>query len=459
MQADGVPLLPGPKPHGLALLLLAGMGALFFTSYAWSNWLASQRSDLPSLYFAWERHIPFIPWTILPYWSIDLFYAGSFFLWSTRTRLLTHTMRLLAAQLISVACFVAFPLRFAFDHPAADGWAGKLFTLLGGFDKPFNQAPSLHISLLFILWVAYAAHVRGLWRWLLHGWFALIGVSVLTTYQHHVIDVPAGWLVGCLCVFALPFSEGKGRALQDGQTSRVARCYGMGALVLALVSLAILHAMIAAGMLLAWTAIALACVARQYHVARPEGLGKQPDGTLPMASWCLLAPYICGAFLNSRLWTRGQPGASRVAERLWLSRFPTAAELRRTGADAVLDLTAEFPRLVRPEVYRCIPVLDLTVPGQSDLRAAVDAIHAWHAEGRTVLVCCALGYARSALVAAAWLSDQYPAPVAPSQLLAQLRAVRPGVRFGSRGIAALAAHMSTTRQQTADRHAQGVDNA
>lgn len=458
-RADRLPLTPDRPPNGLALLLLAGMGTLFFTSYTWSNWLASHRANVPSLYFSWERHIPSIPWTILPYWSIDLFYAGSFFIWSTRSDLLRHVKRLLSAQLIAVACFVAFPLRFAFEHPSTYGWTGKMFTLLNGFDKPFNQAPSLHISLLFILWVAYAERARGGWRWCLHGWFVLIGLSVLTTYQHHLIDVPTGWLVGCLCVFAFPKSERRGRVARDAQTRRIARRYGIGASAMALLSLAVLRDTVIAGLLLAWTAVALACVAQQYRCAQPGGFGKQADGTLPVASWCLLAPYICGAFLNARWWTRGKPGFSRVAEGLWLGRFPTASELHRAGIDAVLDLSAELPRLLCPSAYHCLPVLDLTVPAQGDLGVAVEVINAWRAQGRTVLVCCALGYSRSALVVAAWLSDQYPEAVAPSQLLAQLRAVRPGVVLAPRSFEALSAYMSTRRQHTNSHHLQGAANA
>lgn len=38
---------------------------------------------LPEISFAWERHIPFWAWTIVPYWSLNIFYAlGLFLCWS-----------------------------------------------------------------------------------------------------------------------------------------------------------------------------------------------------------------------------------------------------------------------------------------------------------------------------------------------------------------------------------------
>ena len=39
-----------------------------------------------------------------------------------------------------------------------------MFDALAGFDKPFNQAPSLHIALLVILWELYARQARGVAR-------------------------------------------------------------------------------------------------------------------------------------------------------------------------------------------------------------------------------------------------------------------------------------------------------
>ena len=134
---------------------------------------------------AWERAIPLWPWTIVPYWSIDLLYGVSLFLCASRAELNAHAKRLLAVTLLSCLCFLLFPLRFGFERPPLDGVFGRMFDLLMGFDKPFNQAPSLHIGLLLVLWLRYWQHTPPRWLWLLHGWFALIGVSVLTTWQHH----------------------------------------------------------------------------------------------------------------------------------------------------------------------------------------------------------------------------------------------------------------------------------
>ena len=136
------------KPAVLWLLLLA---PLFFSTYGFATWVTSQRSDVGTLVFDWETHMPFWAWTIVPYWSIDLLYGFSLLLPSTRHELKQHALRLLSAQVIAVSCFLIWPLRFTFERPELDGVFGWLFAVLAGFDKPFNQAPSLHIALLVIL--------------------------------------------------------------------------------------------------------------------------------------------------------------------------------------------------------------------------------------------------------------------------------------------------------------------
>ena len=51
--------------------------------------------------FAWERQIPFWAWTIVPYWTLNLFYALGFFLCRTRSELRRYTAQLLLAQAIA----------------------------------------------------------------------------------------------------------------------------------------------------------------------------------------------------------------------------------------------------------------------------------------------------------------------------------------------------------------------
>ena len=147
------------RPWRRAVLWLLLLGPFFFASYGLATWLASRRAEVGSFAFGWERHIPFVPWTIVPYWSIDVLYGVSLFVCASRRELDTHARRLLTAQVAAVACFILFPLRFSYERPAPDGVPGVLFTVLGSFDKPFNQAPSLHIALLVILWDLYAWHL------------------------------------------------------------------------------------------------------------------------------------------------------------------------------------------------------------------------------------------------------------------------------------------------------------
>src|SRR3954469_1469177 len=137
----------GVASMGLALLWIAGLAPFFFLSYGFTNWVTSLRRSVPSLVFGWERHIPFLAWTIVPYWSTDLFYALSLFLCRTRAELSTHARRLLAVQIVSIAGFLLFTLRFTFHKPHTAGLFGSMFEALGGFDRPFNQAPSLHLGL------------------------------------------------------------------------------------------------------------------------------------------------------------------------------------------------------------------------------------------------------------------------------------------------------------------------
>ena len=411
--------------RGVLWLLL--LGPLFFASYGFANWLTAQREDVGSLVFAWESAMPLWPWSIVPYWSIDLLYGLSFLLPATRREMDRHALRLLTAQVICVACFLLWPLRFTFERPELDGFFGWMFDVLMGFDKPFNQAPSLHIALLVVIWVMFARHTRGLLlRGLLHGWMALIGLSVLTTWQHHFIDVPTGALAGWLCVWLWPIEDRSPlhnlRLAREPQRWRLALRYGLGSAICA----ALAVNLGGAWLWLLWPCASLLLVALNYALFGAAGFQKHADGTLSAASSWLLAPYLLGAWVNSRLWTRKHPQPDQVVEGVWLGRVPSAREAAPFAA--VLDLSAELPVHLPGKTYRNLPLLDLVAPDSEACRQGAELIEQLRQQG-PLLVCCALGYSRSATLVAAWLLHSGRAD-SVEQAIAMIRAARPRIVLG-----------------------------
>lgn len=382
-----------------SLLWLCFLGPFFFISYGLCNQLAADRGISQSIVFNWELGIPLWPWSIVPYWSIDLLYGLSFMLCRTTQSVDRHAFRLLSAQLISVVFFTIAPLRFSFQRPAIEGIFGDLFNLLAGFDQPFNQAPSLHISLLIIIW-SKLAQLPNPWRLAVHSWCALIGVSVLTTYQHHFIDVPTGAAVGLLCLWLWPDQGPAPLAImkcQGRRASKIALFYAAGASL----CLGLVWAFQGAAWWLLWPGLAFFLVAGNYSLVGALGFQKL-NGVRSLAVELLLAPYTLCAWLNSRAWTYFAPQPIEICDGVWLGRMPSAHVMRSGEFVALIDLAPELPCPTGNWRVISFPCLDLIAPEQSVLTAAAECIEQQRLHG-PVLVACALGYSRSACAVLAWL--------------------------------------------------------
>jgi protein-tyrosine phosphatase len=387
-----------------AALWLLFLAPFFYAAYGLANWYASTLPQVDSIVFRWERHIPFIAWSILPYWSINAFYALSLFVNEDTAGVDRLAGRYLSSQLVACLCFVAFPLAASFTRPDSNGLPGFMFDVLAGFDKPFNQAPSLHIALLVVIWDHLRRRLPRRLRPAWHGWCALIGASVLTTYQHHFIDIPTGALLGLFALWLFPADSAPPfagfRWATDGKRQRLAAGYALGAALLlgAAWSGAALHM---AWLALLWPALALAIVAFGYCGAGEKIFQKRADGSVSLASRLLIWPYRLGARLNAWAWTRRLQPHVRIAEEVHLGRFPRGAEGARFAT--VIDLTAEFERPGgAPGRWLAVPMLDLVPPPAADIACAARLIEEHRTRG-PLLVCCALGFQRSAHAVAAWL--------------------------------------------------------
>jgi len=395
------------RPWLLAFLWLCFLAPLFFISYNFANSWAASQPHVGQLVFDWERHIPFLPWTILPYWSIDLLYGLSLFVCTSKQQLHRLGKMLLTTQVIAVACFIAFPLHFSVERPPTSGLFGDLFVALTNFDLPYNQAPSLHIALLVILWLHFPRYLGTLLRWPFHVLCSLILISVLTTYQHHFIDVPTGALLGFFSVWLWP-KDGRSMLLSgvkftaNNKETRQRLCgyYGVGALCFAGIALLVKGW----ALWLLWPSVSLLLVSWNYGFVGQRGFEKSDHGAISVAVKWLLWPYLIAAFVNSRLFTRKINRADCVVEGLWLGRFPQHQDLSDNGYVTVIDMTAEFsaPALPPSVTWHSIPNLDLLTPSLDNLRDAASLIENSRDNG-DILVVCALGYSRSSCAVIAWL--------------------------------------------------------
>jgi protein-tyrosine phosphatase len=156
---------------------------------------------------------------------------------------------------------------------------------------------------------------------------------------------------------------------------------------------------------------------------------------MSIAAWWLLGPYFLGAWLNSRWWTRSTRSADVVVPGLLLGRLPTREERETRGVRAIVDVTAELPCATDGVRYVNVPMLDLAPPSIAQIERSVAAIESGFANG-PVLVCCALGFSRSATAVAAWLAASGRA-ASHAEAIEQVRRARPAVVLDASCVAAL----------------------
>lgn len=423
--------------QGLCWLVL--LGPLFFLSYGQVNQFTATRNDVGNLAFGWEHAIPFMPWTIVPYWSIDLLYGISLFICTSKRELTRHGCRLLTASLIACAGFLLFPLKFTFVRPETQGMFGWLFQQLEQFDLPYNQAPSLHIILTWLLWLRFRQHLGKSARLISGVWFLLIAVSVLTTWQHHFIDVLSGLVVGVMISYAIPV-EGRWYWIRpSAHALRLAAKYCVGGFVLLLAGLCISH-----GYILLWPAAALLMVAAGYTGLAVSVFQKNSSGDLSLSARWFLFPYLAGAWLSKGWFSRRIAQNNVVFDGVALGSFPG----KNVEQAAVFDLTAEFHKGNRDvECWQAYPLMDLVVPKIQDIRQAVIRLRQLRKSHDTVLVCCALGLSRSATVVAAWLLSEGHAE-SVSQAMALIKSQRPQVVLTSAHLQVLESFSKELQCQT-----------
>ena len=187
-----------------------------------------------------------------------------------------------------------------------------------------------------------------------------------------------------------------------------------------------------AALWLLWPAVSLALVAANYAVFGAGGFQKGPDGRMSLAALALLAPYLIGAWINSRLWTCRDDEAAAVGDGVFIGRNPWPT--RRQGVCRGRRSVRGIARVRRVANNTRCSISSHRRP--ESLAAAATTIEQARAAG-PVLVCCALGYGRSAAAVAAWLMATGRA-TSVEEAVDRIRRARPRVVLDRDALAAVA---------------------
>jgi protein-tyrosine phosphatase len=200
-----------------------------------------------------------------------------------------------------------------------------------------------------------------------------------------------------------------------------------------------------AWLVLVWPAVSFFTISAAYLGMGAGVFCKRLDGSLPALIVIALLPYFLMTWGIWRMLRLGkEPCWDRLAPGIYLGGRPLAGEIP-ADVRLVVDVTAEFSRpkgMRADQAYRCLPMLDGSVPEESACRALVDDLSQ---TADPIYVHCAQGHGRSAMVAGALLVRKGLALDA-QDAEAQLKAARPRVSL-SADQRQLLARLTTERSQ------------
>jgi len=147
-----------------------------------------------------DQAIPFLPWTIWLYGTVTI---ASLIAWLQVPDRLAAGRLFFTLALAAVVCWAFFLLwpttypRHLYPLPDLNSATLREFADLRAADSPTNCFPSLHVALAWGIALTWAGFLKRPWaRPLPIVWAVVVSGCTLTTKQHFVVDVPAGFVVG-----------------------------------------------------------------------------------------------------------------------------------------------------------------------------------------------------------------------------------------------------------------------
>ncbi|MDG4652241.1 phosphatase PAP2/dual specificity phosphatase family protein [Chryseobacterium arthrosphaerae] len=373
---------------------------VFAVVYNGSARYLSNLEEIPSFVFDFEKTAPFIPWTIIPYMTSGVFFCLVFFLCRNKEELKVLTQRMLFVTVTAGIGFLLFPLKFSLLKPETENSIfGYSFRFLKTFDSPFNQAPSLHIAYAFIFWSVFRNFKKG--KTLVMIWLILLGISTLTTYQHHSIDLITGSILAHLCFILFPYRKNDFLYRND----QVANVYFLSGWIMILAALLLNEFSGKFWLSLLWPALMSLWVGFQYQKNNIYFL-KDRKGNISWSKKVFYAPYLFIYWIFWKFFRKNRTPVE-ILPGIYISSRPDAEVLHNFGITdihSVYDLSAEMEEiqaLKKQPIYHSVPFLDIGYLEVSTVKKLITDITKRYTqlpENRKILIHCTMGFTRSSVI-------------------------------------------------------------
>jgi len=189
------PRLTVTKQLGLSLLV----GTWAILVYGIAGQISSELDPALLQISAWDRAVPFVPWTFWVYFSVNFIYLASCALQKPDERFQRFLLGYFSAYLISAVWFVVVPTTFPRElYPlpeSTDAFTRLAMTWFRSVDHPSNCLPSMHVASSVMSTLPLYKKSRRVFA-LFFVWAVSIAFTTLTTKQHYLVDVLAGGAFG-----------------------------------------------------------------------------------------------------------------------------------------------------------------------------------------------------------------------------------------------------------------------
>lgn len=192
------------------ILVFVGFVIVWFILWAGADILTDMHESRYPLYLPFETQIPFVPWAMPVYFSLDLAVVILPFLFRSWRGALPPMATLLVQTAIAVPFFIFLPIEVGFTGEAPHGiWGEYVMDPIGAPNfSGWNHVPSLHVTYAFTIAVIAGRNWGHAMLWIGMVWACAIAVSTLLVHEHHLLDVAAGLVLFAVTVpIILPFFE------------------------------------------------------------------------------------------------------------------------------------------------------------------------------------------------------------------------------------------------------------